>query len=86
MDVRIQIVAIAGAGLLLFIVLELVRRRRLLERYALLWLAAGVVLLFLSAWRDGLNVVADALGIGLARRRPVPQPGDPAPVVAGHGI
>jgi glycosyltransferase involved in cell wall biosynthesis len=27
-----------------------------------------------------------ALGVGLARRRPVPQPGDPAPVAAEHGI
>jgi hypothetical protein len=63
MDTRIQIVAVLGAlGLLLF-VLELVRRRRLLERYALLWLGAAIVLLGLSAWRDGLDVVAEALGI-----------------------
>jgi glycosyltransferase involved in cell wall biosynthesis len=27
-----------------------------------------------------------ALGVGLARRRPVPGPGDPAPVAAGHGL
>jgi hypothetical protein len=27
-----------------------------------------------------------ALFIGLARARPVPEPGDAAPVVAGHGI
>ena len=38
MDVRIQIVSIIGAAALLLFVLELVRRRSLLERYALLWL------------------------------------------------
>jgi hypothetical protein len=27
-----------------------------------------------------------AIGVGLARRRPVPVPGDPAPVAAGHGL
>src|SRR5687768_16586367 len=63
MDDRIQIVAILGALALLFVVLELVRRRRLLERYALLWLASCMALLGLAAWRDGLDVVADALGI-----------------------
>jgi hypothetical protein len=33
------------------------------ERYALLWLATGVVLLVLSAWRGGLNTVAGWLGV-----------------------
>ena len=31
--------------------LELVRQRKLLERYALLWLFSGVVLLGLAVWR-----------------------------------
>jgi hypothetical protein len=63
MAARIQLVAILGAGVLLLVVLELVRRRRLLERYALLWLLSAVVLLGLAAWRDGLKVISDAIGI-----------------------
>ena len=43
--------------------LELIRRRRLRERYALLWLATGVVLLVLSLWRGGLNTIAGWLGV-----------------------
>ena len=66
MDVRIQIIAIVAAGGLLLVVLELVRRRSLLERYALLWLVAAVFLLVLASWRDLLEVVADALGIAYA--------------------
>jgi hypothetical protein len=66
MDVRIQIVAIVGAAGLLFVVLELVRRRRLLERYALLWLLSAFILLLLSAWRDLLEHVASAIGIHYA--------------------
>lgn len=63
MDVRIQYVAIAAAGALLLFVLELVRRRRLLERYALLWLFSAAVLLLLAAWRGGLQRLADLVGI-----------------------
>jgi hypothetical protein len=63
MDARLQIVAIAGAvGLLLF-VLELVRRRALMERYALLWLFSSVVILGLAIWDDALNVIARQIGI-----------------------
>jgi hypothetical protein len=63
MDVRIQIVAIVAAGVLLVILLELVRRRRLLERYALLWLFSALVLLGLSIWRGLLEVIADGIGV-----------------------
>ena len=63
MDDRIQLVAIIAAGGLLLVVLELVRRRRLMERYALLWLLSAVVLLGLAAWRGGLEVLSKTLGI-----------------------
>ena len=66
MDVRIQLLAIAGSGALLLLVLELVRRRRLLERYALLWLFSAVFLLVLAVWRGLLERVADLLGIAYA--------------------
>jgi hypothetical protein len=63
MDVRIQIVAIVAAGGLILVLLELVRRRSLLERYALLWLFSALVLLALAVWRDLLEQVASALGV-----------------------
>lgn len=63
MDTRIQLVAVAGAVLLLVIVLELVRRRRLLERYALVWLLSAVVLLGLAVWRGALVELAELVGI-----------------------
>lgn len=61
--VRISIAAAIASGLLLLIVLELIRGRRLKERYALLWLATGLVLLVLSLWRGGLNTIAGWLGV-----------------------
>jgi hypothetical protein len=44
-------------------VLELVRRRRLQERYSVLWLVTGVTLIVLAAWPALLARVASALGI-----------------------
>ena len=44
MDTRIQIVAIVVTAGLFATVFELVRRRALMERYALLWLFASAVL------------------------------------------
>ncbi len=60
---RISIVAAVAAILLLFVVFELIRSRRLQERYALLWLLTGVVVLILALWRDALGKLSDAVGI-----------------------
>jgi hypothetical protein len=61
--VRVSIVAAVASVLLLIVVFELIRSRRLRERYALLWLATGVTLLGLSVWRDGLNEIAGWFGV-----------------------
>jgi Uncharacterized conserved protein (DUF2304) len=61
--VRISIAASIASLVLILVVLELIRGRRLKERYALLWLVTGVVLLVLSLWRDGLNTIAGWLGV-----------------------
>ena len=60
---KISIAATVVSLLLLIGVLELIRSRRLRERYALLWLATGVVLVVLSAWRGGLNTIAGWFGV-----------------------
>ena len=60
---RIQILTIFVAALLLIGVIELVRRRRLLERYALLWLFSSIVLLGLAVWRGALDKIAAQLGV-----------------------
>ncbi len=60
---RVQIVSILASGILFFIVFEAVRRRRLMERYALLWLFCTAVLLGLAVWRDALEELASTVGI-----------------------
>ena len=60
---RVSIAAGAAAIILLLVILELIRSRRLQERYALLWLLTGIVILVLSAWRGALSRLADLVGI-----------------------
>ena len=60
---KVSIAAAVASVLLLLVVFELIRRRRLRERYALLWLLTGIVLLVLSLWRGGLNTIAGWVGI-----------------------
>jgi hypothetical protein len=63
MNVHLQVVAVLGSAVLLLVVLELVRRRRLLERYALVWLGVAVLLILLSAWNGLLTGAASLIGI-----------------------
>ena len=60
---RVSIVAAVAALLLLFVIFELIRSRRLQERYAMLWLLTGIVILILGLWRGLLSTVADSVGI-----------------------
>jgi hypothetical protein len=61
--VRVQIVSILFAAAVFAAVFEMVRRRYLRERYALLWLAAALALFVLAAWKGLLTAVSHAVGI-----------------------
>ena len=61
--IRVSIFAAIASILLLLVILELIRSRRLQERYALLWVMTALVLLVFALWRDGLNVLARTVGI-----------------------
>lgn len=60
---KVSLAATAASVILVLVVFELIRSRRLRERYALLWLLTGVVLVVLSAWRGGLNTIAAWVGV-----------------------
>ena len=63
MQPRMQALAILAAVFLLVVVLEMVRRRRLMERYALLWMFSAIVILALAVWQGALNRLAELMGI-----------------------
>lgn len=62
MDITLML--LAGFSLLLFLlVIELVRRSRLKEKYAILWLCAALVMTAFSFSRELLHSAAQLLGI-----------------------
>jgi hypothetical protein len=63
LDDRVRIVAVILTAVMLGVVLELVRRRRLVERYALLWMSVALVLLVLATVPQLLNLASNAIGI-----------------------
>jgi hypothetical protein len=58
-----RIEAIGMALIICGLIFELVRRRRLTERYAILWLLAGFTVLVLALWKGLLTTLAHAAGI-----------------------
>jgi hypothetical protein len=58
---RIEVIVLAIA--ISIAIFELVRRRHLMERYAILWLVAGVTVLVLALWKGLLSTLAHAVGI-----------------------
>jgi hypothetical protein len=60
---KVSIAATIASLVLVLVVFELIRSRRLRKRYALLWLVTGAILVVLSAWRGGLNTMAGWLGV-----------------------
>lgn len=62
MDVRIRILTIGGAVVILLMVVELVRRRKLKEEYSVLWVLTSVFILLVSIWFSLLSKVTSAIG------------------------
>jgi len=58
-----RVAVIVIAVLVALIVVELVRRRRMMERYALLWLGAAATLLVLALWKGLLTTLSADVGI-----------------------
>jgi len=62
MDI-VQIISIAVSGVIFLIVIDLIRRNHLKERYSLIWLGASLVLILFSVTRQLLHFIARAIGI-----------------------
>jgi hypothetical protein len=58
---RIEVILLAV--LVCGLIFELVRRKRLMERYAILWLLAGITILVLGLWKGLATKLSHAVGI-----------------------
>jgi NO-binding membrane sensor protein with MHYT domain len=57
-----KIFAIAASILIMFLVVELVRRRKLREEYSWLWLLTGALIVLLVVWYDLLLWITHLIG------------------------
>jgi hypothetical protein len=58
-----RIIAAILAVAFMVLILELIRRNRLQERYSVIWFAAGIAMLAGAAFPDLLRLLADAMGV-----------------------
>jgi hypothetical protein len=58
---RVEVIAVAI--LICTVIFELIRRKHLMERYAILWLVLGVTVFVLAAWKGLLTSLSRAAGI-----------------------
>lgn len=63
MTLRIQFLSFIFSLGTVAIVFELIRKRRIMEKYSLLWFGSAIVLLILTLWKDLLEKFATFLGI-----------------------
>jgi hypothetical protein len=60
---RIQVLAVIGSITLIVFILELIRRKRLKEEFAVLWLGMGIIFLIISLFRKLLDRFSLMVGI-----------------------
>ncbi|RKY76717.1 hypothetical protein DRQ15_01390 [candidate division KSB1 bacterium] len=63
MDPKARILIAFLSICLLFLILNLIRRKRLKEEYALLWLITGVILVLVPLFSDYIDQVAHFFGV-----------------------
>lgn len=63
MTLRIQFLSLIFSLGTAAIVFELIRKRRIMEKYSLIWFGSAIVLLVLTVWKDLLEKFATFLGI-----------------------
>jgi len=59
---RVNLFAIIGSIILLMVILELIRRKYLKERYSLIWIVTGALFLLLSIRVDILSRISSFMG------------------------
>lgn len=61
--IRIQLVSILASLSFLYLVGKLIRKGRLREEYAIIWIVGTIALILFSFWRDGLEQAAHLFGV-----------------------
>jgi hypothetical protein len=60
---KIQAISIIGSLIFLALIARLVLKGKLREEYSIVWILCTLFLIVFSMWRNGLEVLAKALGV-----------------------
>jgi hypothetical protein len=60
---KLNILTVAVGVLLLVVIFELLRRRQLREKYAVLWIVVGLSVIPLAVFPRGLDAIAGLIGV-----------------------
>lgn len=63
MPARATLTAVVVAVIVMALIVELVRRRRLREEYSVLWLVTGSGMVVVAVWYDPLVVITESIGL-----------------------
>ncbi|MFQ5334591.1 MAG: DUF2304 domain-containing protein [Flavobacteriales bacterium] len=63
LDPKIQYISITVSFLFLLYIGVLIKKGRLREEYAIIWICCTLLLIFFSVWRDGLDVLSRLIGV-----------------------
>jgi len=63
---KIQIISIVASLIIFFVVINLIRHRKLKTEYSLIWLTVSVTFIVFSFWRNGIDKLAQLFGIAYA--------------------
>ena len=61
--VKIQIIAITVSLMFLLYIVRLIIKGKLREEYSIVWIVCTIVLIVFSFWRNGLEILANILGV-----------------------
>ena len=60
---KIQLLSILSSVIFMIVIFQLIMKGKLREEYSILWILCTVLLLVFSFWRNGLDKIANALGV-----------------------
>jgi outer membrane murein-binding lipoprotein Lpp len=62
MNPRIRVMALVLSVLLLLVIIELVRKRKLREEYSWLWIITGIAIFVVAAWQSLVIRITELIG------------------------
>ncbi len=61
--IKMQIISLLFSGLILYIIFEMVRKKKIKEEYSILWFIMGLIFLFISAFPSIIDKLGNLFGI-----------------------